>query len=109
HRGHRALPVRSRDMDRLERTIRSAEPLDEGRDVVESELDPELLETKKIGQRLVQACSVEKPGGTAAAMAAPAAAGSAAMNRRARAMVAFSSRRSTTRSSIPLSRRNSLR
>src|SRR4051794_25502999 len=94
-------------------------------DVVEAELDAELFEAEEIVERITAQPVVHETwgagslsvasGGTAPGRAAAAASGAAAaasaqpMNRRALAIAAFISRRSTTRSSMPFSSRNSER
>src|SRR5688572_17744299 len=113
HRGYRTLAVGSRDVQGGEAAFGMTERFTQARDVVEPQLDAEGLERKQTveqlrGQRTDQDSGVDVANtGTCSNTDDPAR--SARMKRRARAMVALRSRRSTTMSSMPCSTRNSLR
>jgi hypothetical protein len=117
HRRHRAFAVGAGDDDRAERVLRIPERGTQRRDVREAELHAEALEAEeeldagsvRPGRRRSRHCVVG--GGGAAAGCGTRRAGPSAgrPKRSARAIAALSSRRSTTRSSMPRSSRNSLR
>src|SRR4051812_10370379 len=117
HRCDRSFTVAARDVNRPEGTLGMSQRLDYRPHVVEAELDPELLETIEKADRIAahardQATTgVWVPSGAVGSRSfdAGAVVDRAPMNRSAPATVAFISRRSTTRSIMPFSRRNSLR
>src|SRR6476661_1955827 len=84
---------------------------DESANVVEAELDPELGEAEQPVQGVLihYPCAAGSATGETAGGVSGFGAGAAPMKRSALAIVAFISRRSTTRSSIPFSIRNSER
>ena len=69
HRGDRAFAVGAGDVHGAERALGMVESGDDGGDVVEAELDPELFEREQPGQRIVHTCgagSVTGPGASTA-------------------------------------------
>ncbi len=52
HRRDRSFAVGAGDVDGPIRAVGTAEPFDDGSDVAESELDPELLEAEQIRERI---------------------------------------------------------
>src|SRR5829696_7149549 len=111
HRRHRSLAVCAGNVHRLECALGDIELRENRRDVLEAEFDAELREREEVFER-AGGHTWGAGSATAIGWGGSAAAGSgdtAPINRRALAMTAFISRRSTTRSSIPFSSRNSLR
>src|SRR5918993_2962742 len=121
HRRHRAFAVRAADVDRRPGVLRVAERRENGADVVEAEFDPELLEREESFEgshppSLLRSFGETGPGsllrsfgGTGPSAVMPPPTAGLCMKRNTWPMVAFISRRSTTRSSMPRSSRNSLR
>src|SRR5687767_12697378 len=103
HCRDRAFSIRAGDVDRRPGAFRPAERVENSTDIVEPEFDAEVLERKDALTRR------HRVAGAAGAAGAAGGAGTAIMNRSARAIVVLSSRRSTIRSSMPRSIRNSLR
>src|SRR5262245_33344902 len=104
HRRDRAFAVGAGDVYGAERALGMAETRQDRADVVEAELDAELFEAEEvIEMRHVRGAA---SAAIAAATGSGRAASAAPMKRSARAMVAFISRRSITRSIMPFSSRN---
>src|SRR5262249_22124911 len=96
----RPLPVRAGDEDRGDRPLGTCEPLAHGVDRLETEPDSPLAEGLEAGE-------MRETGGVRGAQAGYAAGRPSHIRPRQRASVAFISDRSTMRSSIPCSSRNS--
>ena len=109
HGRHRPLAVGAGDVQRGEAALGMAQRLAQQRDVLETELDPEGFEREETVEQQSGGRTWPGPRTDAVVGGTAAAPDSAPMKRRARATVAFRSRRSTTRSSMPCSARNSLR
>src|SRR5438477_3446930 len=104
HGRDRPLAVGAGDVDRAKRPLGVVQALAERRHGLEPEFDPELFEAEEVGKRVARHAT-----GAAEASGEAATSACAPMKRSARARAGLSSRRSTMRSSIPRSRRNSLR